>query len=240
MSSLSSTANDRLYGYSSAFMTLNSLTAAFEFYNTIVSTVIVPQGAALIAHHVVTLALCFVGVAPYAHYYGLFFFGIANVSSIPLAAFTICDALRCRFPTFEAPYNHLRTAFGISFLLVRVVIWPCLSVLFWADVYAALRGGRVHHFAATAFLLIANIFLTGLQFMWGRKVWRGLLKVVFGGHRGFAAGKSRRADKSNAASPSSPPEFPVVPLMDAPSSPSSDAESRPLARSARHTANEAV
>ena len=157
----------RLYGYSSTFMVLCALTAAFELYNTIVSAFVVPQGAALIAHHLVTLALCVIGVAPYSHFYGLFFFGIANLSSVPLAAFSICDALRSRYPAFEKAYAHLRTAFGVLFLVVRCAAWPVLSAIFWADTYSAMRAERVHSFAATLFLLLSNIFLTGLQFLWG-------------------------------------------------------------------------
>jgi len=198
MTSLFSSVDDRLYAYSALGSTLCAVTAAFEAYNTFVSAVMLPQGPALVAHHAVTLLLCGIATAPYCHAYLLFFFGIANLSSISLAAFTICDILRARYPAFEAPYNHLRTAFGLSFLVVRTGAWPVLSARFWMDSYIAVRVGRVHSYLATTFLLLSNIFLTGLQFMWGRKVWQGLLKVVMGRSTGnSSAGKGNAGTRDS-------------------------------------------
>eukprot|EP00322_Chrysochromulina_rotalis_P003007 CAMPEP_0115857776 /NCGR_PEP_ID=MMETSP0287-20121206/15753_1 /TAXON_ID=412157 /ORGANISM="Chrysochromulina rotalis, Strain UIO044" /LENGTH=288 /DNA_ID=CAMNT_0003312013 /DNA_START=36 /DNA_END=902 /DNA_ORIENTATION=- len=178
MSALSSARVDRLYGYSSVFSLLNSLTTAFEVYNTIVCLCVTPQGIALVAHHVCTLALCFIATAPYVHFYGLFFIGLANLSSIPLAAFTVCDALRMRNPAFEQPYVRCRMAFAGLFLLVRVTIWPCVSAVFWYDTIATVIAGHVRSKPATLFLLLSNIFLTSLQFMWGRKVYSGIKKAL--------------------------------------------------------------
>ena len=178
MASLSGSMPLRLYGSSLTFMWLSSLTAGFEAYNTFVSVFVCPQGLALAAHHVVTLSLCFVSVAPYAHYYAFFFFGIANLSSVPLAIFSLCDVLRSRYGRFEASYYFFRSLFGVSFLVVRCAVWPIMSAYFWVDTLAAFQDGTVHSTFATCFLLASNVFLTGLQFMWGRKVVRGFLMLI--------------------------------------------------------------
>jgi len=135
----------------------------------------------LIGHHVVTFGLAFIGAAPYVPFYAIFFFGLANLSSVPLVAFTLCDALRSQYPAFETPLVVNQGLFAILFLLVRVGIWPLISVVYWADTYVAASEGWVHSYPATTILLLSNVFLTGLQFMWGRKVWRKLTRVLKGG-----------------------------------------------------------
>ena len=74
----------------------------------------------MIGHHVVTFGLAFIGAAPYVPFYAIFFFGLANLSSVPLVAFTLCDALRSQYPAFETPFVINQGLFAILFLLVRV------------------------------------------------------------------------------------------------------------------------
>ena len=66
--------------------------------------------------------------------------------------------------------------------VVRLIIWPWISYPFWQDSIALLRSGTAHSNFVVGFFLVANIFLTGLQFVWG---W-----MIFGP---FIAGKGKPA-----------------------------------------------
>jgi len=176
VSALGETPRTRLYGHSTQFDMLCRLTVAFETYNTFVTAVIFRDEHIFTVHHICTLFLAFAATVPYAHYYGLFFFGLANVSSALLATFTLFDALRMKYPLFDTPYRVSRTAFGIVFLVVRCDVWLVLSVFFWLDNVEALRGDWSHSAPVTVVVLGANLFLTSLQFFWGSKVVSGIRK----------------------------------------------------------------
>ena len=80
----------------------SALTCAFELFNTLQSVFVFPLGPAFVLHHVVTFGLCFISTAPYVHFYALFFFGLANLSSVALAGYTVCEALERTFAAARA------------------------------------------------------------------------------------------------------------------------------------------
>jgi len=176
---LGATAHERMYGVSAEAAFVVRLTTAFELYNTLVC-VSMPEyrTAAFIGHHVVTLYLALLAHAPFVHFFCLFFIGVATISTAPLCVVEICSHLRASHPAFEAAHGPMRVVFAVAFLLVRAVAWPCVSARFWIDAIEALRGGRAHSASAVLTFLIANVFLTGLQLIWGRKVAAGLIKAV--------------------------------------------------------------
>ena len=70
----------------------------------------------------------------------------------------------------------------------RTFYWPYVSLHFWADSVAALRGEAgtapaVHSGAAVALFLVANVGLTGLQLLWTTKI----LKAATGGDKAKTA-----------------------------------------------------
>ena len=54
------------------------------------------------------------------------------------------------------------------------------------------------HAVATALLLLSNVFLTGLQFMWGRKVWRKVQRALKGANADHTSASPSRAQKYSA------------------------------------------
>jgi len=178
-SELNFSTQGRLYGSCAAGMALGRATAAFELYNTLVCVACKEyRTVAFIGHHVVTCLLALLSMAPFVHYYSLFFLGVACFSSVPLCAIDICNHLRPHYPTFEALHGPSRSVFAILFLIIRVAIWPCVSARFWVDAVGTVREGSAHSTGAVVVFLSANIFLTGLQLMWGRKVWAGVVKAL--------------------------------------------------------------
>ena len=110
----------------------------------------------------------------------LFFIGVACISTAPLCCVEICNALRHRYTIAEKLHSPMRGIFALLFLVLRVAIWPCISARFWLDSLHALRAGTVHSVGAHLTFLTSNIFLTGLQLLWGRRVAAGLLKALRG------------------------------------------------------------
>lgn len=123
-----------------------------------------------IGHHTVTASLAYFGTNPYVHYYGLFFFGIAELTNVPL---TFYDVFKY-FPDLKAKYSMVnevsKVVFALSFIFLRLVIWPFISFEFWRDSIKLVQSGEAHSNFVVIFFLLANFFLTGLQFMWGSKI----------------------------------------------------------------------
>lgn len=163
---LEGSAKDRLYKYSPAVEQLCVVTTAYEAFN-VVASIALPEYRTVdfIGHHVTTLILGVIGFHPWCHYYMIFFFGVATVSSVPLCLAECFNA----FGGLEAFEMAARGIFALKFVAIRTLYWPYVSYYFWKDMLYALAGrkiGRVHSVAAYLFLLAANIGLTSLQFVW--------------------------------------------------------------------------
>jgi hypothetical protein len=130
----------------------------------------------MIAHHVVTALLAYLSLNPYLQYYGIFFFGLPEVTSVPL---TFVDIFKM-FPELQSKYPTLnsisRWTFGVLFILVRIIYWPIVSYSFWTGSISIIATKRSHSLPVTIIYLLANIFMTGLQFFWGSKIVSSMLK----------------------------------------------------------------
>lgn len=132
---------------------------------------------AMIGHHLATASLGFLGLSPYLHGAGLFFFGLAEVSNIPL---TIYDIFKYQIKNgwtekYPILYQASQVTFALSFIILRLIMWPIKSWTFWNGSIDLLQSGKAHSQFAVGFFLLANIFLTGLQFMWGWTIIKMLL-----------------------------------------------------------------
>jgi hypothetical protein len=131
---------------------------------------------AMIGHHLATFSLAYFGLNPYVHYYGLFFFGFAELTNVPL---TMVDIFKY-FPDLKEKMpivNEIcRVSFAISFIIVRLLIWPYISYQFWLGSLELLNNQTAHSVFVVLVFLGANIFLTGLQFFWGSKIFGFLFK----------------------------------------------------------------
>lgn len=132
---------------------------------------------AMLGHHAVTAALAYFGLAPYLHYMGLFYFGIAELTNVPL---TVVDIFKY-FPDLAKQYPILndlcRYSFALSFIILRLIVWPIFSyTYFWTGSIDLIRSEKAHSLFVVIFFLSANVFLTFLQFFWGSKIFGFLFK----------------------------------------------------------------
>jgi len=171
---------DRMYGHSSAMELLGIATAAYEFLNVGLCVAVMPEyrTVAFVGHHLTTLILAVMSFFPWLHYYAIFFFGVATVSSVPLCWGEVFLSLG--FPTAKLVCDVL---FALSFFAIRTLYWPVVSYFFWQDALEMLGGEtgiEVHSRACYYFLLTANIGLTSLQLIWTRKIIAGVAAALRG------------------------------------------------------------
>jgi hypothetical protein len=133
---------------------------------------------------------------PVATYYAPFFFGVIELSSIPLAIVDVFHPKQKAWyewhmqRTFWRSVNDkARLAFGLLYIVMRIWYFPYV-VLFHAapDFWHALQTPDAQGKAALWFLLISSLAFTFLQLYWGRLVIRQGLKILRGG------GKKRPKD----------------------------------------------
>lgn len=170
----------------------------------------------MIAHHIVTGSLAYLGLHPYLHLRGLFFLGIAEVTNIPLTFFDVCKKFesigktaasrkaRLEFkgegegPELQKSALHeaSQAIFALSFIVFRLVLWPYHCYFFWSGSVDLIVSGhhgneQVHSRLVVIYFLVSNVFLTGLQIFWGKQIVEGLLKALglMGSGKGKASGK---------------------------------------------------
>merc|ERR1712000_271943 len=120
-----------------------------------------------IGHGIVTALLSYFGLYPYAQYYALFFFGIAEVTSIPLNVIDVFKYLPHFSARYPGVYSVAKYLFVSGFFLIRIIVWPFFSYELWFGCQDLLLTNTAHSNFVVIFFLGANLFLTGLQFYWG-------------------------------------------------------------------------
>ena len=145
-----------------------------------------------IGHHIVTGCLAYFGLAPYAQYYALFYFGVAELSSIPLSLMDMLKHLPDLAAKYPAAQNAAKGSFAVAFFIIRIFWWPFVSYELFLGCVDLFRTQKAHSSFVAGFFLFANMFLTFLQFYWGFLIGR---KVFSGGGRN--QGKKRDAMKKD-------------------------------------------
>lgn len=140
-----------------------------------------PSGDMLV-HHLATLTLATLGAGyGYLHHLAPFFFGLTELSSVPLAfmdLFKFYPSLKNAMPVTN---ENVRTAFVVIFIPIRIVYWPYICSEFWKDSVAELQSDTPRQPAALVLtFLVANVLLTGLQFFWGMLIAKGVMKKIKG------------------------------------------------------------
>lgn len=99
------------------------------------------QTVDMFAHHIMAGSLAFFALYPYAHAYVLFYFGIVELSSVILTGAELVEL----FPKFDRDYPAVRAtlqgAFAVSFIIIRLLMWPYMLFFFWSDNYVLVQTG---------------------------------------------------------------------------------------------------
>ena len=162
---LPGTLEERMYDYDASAYEICVVQIALQLFITASAlgtrdkSLLKPE---LLAHHSVTATLMYLCLeGPFAHSYMSVFFGLTEISTIPL---NVMDTLK-NFKDVRKAYPTLdlaaKMAFAVLFLSLRVGLSTKLSVDFQRDLYAVFAGGDLR--GTCAFMSVSNVFVVGLQ-----------------------------------------------------------------------------
>lgn len=133
-------------------------------------------------HHILVMLLANIGLmyggpdGPYfALYFGVFFFGISELSSIPLAFVDMFRSNRQLANAYPEANGRIRIAFAVMFFVIRIFYWPYVMFIFCTSLFS--RLDEVAFFAWFSFAGTA-ILLTLLQWFWGILIIRGAVRMA--------------------------------------------------------------
>ena len=165
-----------------------------QIYDLLV-TILVPElrKTEHVLHHLITgtFALLALLSGSLIHY-SWFFFGIAEISSVPLCfvdLFRQCPKL-CEVKGLHILNEQSRILFGVAFLVSRCITWPIVVFQLLRDILAAYAAGDPRLIVpVAAFHLITAVLMTLLQQYWGQKIVKAIMKML----RGDKSGRDKEA-----------------------------------------------
>ena len=116
----------------------------------------------LLLHHATTALLSFLSTTPYLQSYSLFYIGISEISSIPLA---IVDVNKLVDLDRKNLVVIAKAVFAVLFILLRVVMWTAVNASFYRDMVSLSVLD-----AYSILFVTSNVGLTGLQYYWASKI----------------------------------------------------------------------
>lgn len=149
----------------------------------------------MVVHHSLVVILAYMGMHPYVHAAAMFFFGVAEVTNVPLTVIDVFKYLPALKQAYPQVNEAMRAVFAVLFIALRLVVWPYYCYPFWVrsaqlllrhhgvgmegqpDPTAAFHvaglvgplpdGARCHSAFVVSFFVLANLLLTLLQYYWG-------------------------------------------------------------------------
>mmetsp|Transcript_5982 Transcript_5982/g.18397 ORF Transcript_5982/g.18397 Transcript_5982/m.18397 type:complete len:283 (-) Transcript_5982:499-1347(-) len=182
---MGTSAHGRLYAASEDCFSLTRFMFGMQVFDLMV-TFIVPSMRKLehLVHHGLTLATALCGLSgPYLMYQAGFFFGLVEISSVPLVfvdLFRKYPALHEKSKIGDALNEFVRLSFAVTFLLIRCVMWPVVVMQLVLDLISVYRAGQLQGgFQMMIFGCTCSV-LTFLQLYWGYKVVAATVKMLKG------------------------------------------------------------
>ena len=125
---------------------------------------------AMIVHHALSFMFAICLLYPFGHYFGIFYFGIIELTNIPLTVMDVFKYFKHWKEKYPAANQITRFIFAVSFILLRLIMWPIRSIDWWVGCMRLLISGKAHSTLAVFFCLSTALIVTILQFIWGWKI----------------------------------------------------------------------
>eukprot|EP00750_Incisomonas_marina_P001916 INCI11806.1.p1 GENE.INCI11806.1~~INCI11806.1.p1 ORF type:complete len:292 (-),score=47.25 INCI11806.1:214-1008(-) len=175
---------------------LSNVMLIYQLFNLVVTAQVKElQKISMAVHHLVTILLAITSLSPFAIYYGGYFFGVVEISNIPLTVHDLIEYYSARGNKVGAGLSMAKGVAGGVFVLTffgtRVIGWVAVSKGFWAHAIESLGEGATSGttFAVLLFL-ISNAFLSLLQAKWSVDIIKLVLEIL-----GVRSTKSERKEK---------------------------------------------
>jgi len=184
---LPATPAGRLFGYLPEAEQLAAANFTFQLWDFIILPMIPEHCTALmLTHHVAAATVSYCSIRyQYLHYYGVFFLGLSEISSI----FLVFVDLAKYFPPLPGTvYDHFvgivcGPLFVVTFTVYRLLLWWPVSVRLFRDAYAVITSGQAQKLrpACTRVLYVflgMNLPLGLVQLYWFSLILEEVWKVV--------------------------------------------------------------
>lgn len=181
------TPEGRLFGYLPEAHQLTALGTTFQVFDLCISLIIPEQRQPLfLCHHIMAATVSWYGLNnQYFHYYGIFYLGCSEISTIPLVAIDVAGF----FPpvpgsTFDQFVNGFcGPAFAVTFTIYRVILWWIVGYQMFQDIFVVLRNGMAHKLRpgrnhVLYVMMILNLLLGLLQLYWFQIILAEAAKVL--------------------------------------------------------------
>ena len=120
-------------------------------------------------HHIVCIFVAIGAMHPFLHLYGIFYFGISEISTALVSGLACFDEQH-GVPELGQYFPKCKVAIGVSFatlfVLIRALIWPYLAHYVTQDCLSILADGSAHSPTVVYAFLGCLCALTLLQFVW--------------------------------------------------------------------------
>lgn len=176
---------DRLHGTSAKAITISRFMVAFQYYELfaiVCDRSLAGPGGIMALHHAVVIVLgSLVVTQQYMHYYAIFFFGVPELSSLPLTLVDLFKSFKHLRDANDMLNGVVRNLFALIFIPVRVFWFPLVSLEFWKDSLTEAQDPNSRHNPVMVLGVCgANIFMTALQLYWGSLIVRAIVKILTG------------------------------------------------------------
>jgi len=178
---------------------LAELQIAYQLWAIPVGVSLVNEHGAMLFHHLCVLVVgCMSAFFTNGfRYFTPFFYGLIEMSSVPLAAMNAFKGNPALVRRFPSTYRAVRLIFALSFLTVRFVLWmPNIGryLRVAAMVGATCRSAQCAVGCALSWW--SAVGLTALQLLWTGKIVQGIVGALGGGRGGGGRGINSNNNKS--------------------------------------------
>jgi hypothetical protein len=140
----------------------------------------VGETTSMLIHHVAVI--CVASTSAFLHcgfrFFTPYFYGVIEISSVPLS---IMNAFKNNPKWIDARpdlYSTIRLVFGLTFLLVRVIMW---TPFYWKFFSLAMMLLYSTEMGSTKIILalfnFSSVVITFLQYFWASKIISAMLKL---------------------------------------------------------------
>ena len=175
---LDETILDRIVG-NEHMMLFSAGQVGYQLWELPIGIFFVGETKSMIIHHVAVICVGSVTalISSGFRYFTPFFYGMIEISSVPLSVMNSFKNNPDWIQNYPGVYKIIRLVFGITFLLVRVVLW---TPIYWNFVSLASMLLYSSEVVSTQIILsifvLASLVLTILQYFWASKIIGALFK----------------------------------------------------------------
>ena len=192
----SRTAEERLFGpVSDNVRKIGEVQIAFQAWDFLISLFNSELNSVeMLLHHAMTGLLCYWMLSlPYMSFYGIYFMGVCEISSLPLS---VVDFMRF-FPDYKDKYpliNMINSLlFGVLFVWFRIIKWIQYSAGAWRDSMHVLKMKKLPvPRSVVVGVLVLNVFFTALQIVWCGLLFKEAKKMFLGGEDGKKSDEKKK------------------------------------------------